>query len=59
VQQLPVRREAWLAVRMNGEIVRPLLAVDLFVRGDLIEHSAAGRFGSLKTRTFLSPLYLW
>lgn len=30
-------REAWLAVRMNGEIVRPLLAVDLFVRGDLIE----------------------
>jgi hypothetical protein len=30
-------REAWLAVRINGETVKPLLAGDLSSRGDLIE----------------------
>ncbi len=36
-------REAWLAVRMNGEIVRPLLAGDLSARGDLIEQCTSRR----------------
>lgn len=30
-------REAWLAVRLNGEVVRPLLAAGLDRRGDLLE----------------------
>lgn len=30
-------REAWLAVRLNGEVVKPLLASSLDRRGDLLE----------------------
>lgn len=30
-------RESWFAVRLNGEIVKPLLAGDLATRGDIIE----------------------
>jgi hypothetical protein len=34
-------REPWLAVRINGDIVRPLLAGDLYQRGDLIEQCSS------------------
>ena len=30
-------REAWLAVRVNGEVVKPILAGGLDRRGDLLE----------------------
>lgn len=34
-------REAWFAVRLSGEVVKPLLAGDLSTRGDIIEQCSS------------------
>ena len=34
-------REAWFAVRLNGDVVKPLLAGDLATRGDIIEQCSS------------------
>ncbi len=52
-------RETWLAVRVNGEIVRPLLSGPLDARGDLLEQlsSRIELFGNPKVMAAAVKLY--
>lgn len=53
-------REAWLAVRVNGELVKPLLGGALDTRGDLLEQlsSRIELFGNPKVMAAAIRLYI-